>query len=278
MIPTGIRTSDRATIVDLCRTHLQTHLKHPQPHFHPCIVYNTYFVKYGDPASLLPQAETQKYVYEQSVDDPNAPRVPRVVEYFVKLPMAYLVMELIDAVGDAGNAHEQVARALRWLRSVPVPQNAKMGAIGGGCARHRIFKGHQAPLLFSSIPALETYMNTALEHIPSSSRPPQMTFSGEKLVFAQADPHHTNFLLDRTGRVCLIDFEAINVLPESFASFALHVDPFGDAFVHRVSDYLEWPPSPNHESMERAACILSGMRDDRLGLDENGCRTRMICV
>ena len=66
------------------------------------------------------------------------------------------------------NAYKQVADALQWLRNVPAPAGAKIGSVGGGPARHRLFKDFEAPLLFTSNEALHNYMNevTPLFYFP----------------------------------------------------------------------------------------------------------------
>jgi len=81
----------------------------------------------------------------------------------------YLVMEFVKLTA----AHiDQTAQALVWLSSVPPPPNHVIGPLGGGRIRHKFFKDYKAPLIFSSVEALQRYMRKVrpcfyiLEHPP----------------------------------------------------------------------------------------------------------------
>ena len=100
-----------------------------------------------------------------TANDPNAPRVARVVDYFSpEQQMAYLVMKFTDATTSANNAPEKVADALQWLRHVPLPPDTIIGPVGGGYARHALFNEYEAPVRFPSNWALQTYMNRVCSH------------------------------------------------------------------------------------------------------------------
>ncbi len=74
--------------------------------------------------------------------------------------MAYLVMEKIEFTTNPGQElYEKTALALQWLRSVEVPPGATIGRLGGSPAYHMLFRDFKAPFVFSSIEALEKYMN-----------------------------------------------------------------------------------------------------------------------
>ena len=72
-----------------------------------------------------------------------------------------MVTERIDPTTPTDVAPEAVAKALQWLRLVPAPPDLTLGSVGGGRARHELFKNYQAPLPFSSAKALQNYMNQA---------------------------------------------------------------------------------------------------------------------
>ncbi|KAA1478094.1 hypothetical protein DENSPDRAFT_657798 [Dentipellis sp. KUC8613] len=265
----SIPSSDRQEIVLLCELHSQTH---GHERGNRCIVFKSYFVKYGSHRTLRLECETQKYIYGLASNDSSAPRVARIVDYFfLEQRRAYLVMELIDSTtsADSEDAYEKIADALQWLRRVPVPQGTVIGPVGGGLAHHRIFKDGKASLAFSSTQALQNYMNKALQWIPKHSRPPPMDFSEDALVFTQSEMDASNFFLDSSGRICMLDFEAIGVLPESFASSTMHMNS-GRPFVHNVARYLDWPEPPHLQSMAQAAYILAMIADPTLGLDDDG--------
>jgi len=137
-------------------------INRPDFNFRSCIVLGQYLIKYSSHRSLWPQYQTQEYIFEMTVGDPTAPRVPKIYEYFTPGGrMAYLVMEYIDAESaSAWSTPRQVTEALQWLRDLPAPRDAVVGTVGGGYARHRIFKDDSAPMPFSSMGALQRYMNT----------------------------------------------------------------------------------------------------------------------
>jgi hypothetical protein len=90
-----------------------------------------------------------------------------------------------------------------------------------------------------------------------------MSFSNDKLVFTQSDMDKSNFAIDKSGKVCIFDFEDVTVLTESFASYTINSG--NTPFVEKVAEYLQWPPSPNERSMARAGGILIMIADTTLG-------------
>ncbi|KAE9397353.1 hypothetical protein BT96DRAFT_921549 [Gymnopus androsaceus JB14] len=155
---------------------------------------------------------------------------------------------------------ERAAQALQWLRGLRTPENAKIGSLGGGPARHELFQDYTAPLAFSSLEALERYMNTALKWIPRRCRPDPISISHESLVFTQTDMNVSNFFVDTKGNTCLLDCEDVGLLPASFASYTMcsTLQPFAT----EVAKYLDWPISSNINSMIRICGVL-WMIDDR---------------
>ena len=145
-------------IISACDTHESLH-KHEQD-YKRCIISENFFVKFDSRSSLFPQYITQDYLFLFTARDSNAPRVPQFYYFFTNQTtrIAYLVMEYIATL--APPSVQGVARALEWLRSVPKPPETTIGRLGGGCARHVLFKNNEAPLSFSSVVALEKYLNT----------------------------------------------------------------------------------------------------------------------
>jgi hypothetical protein len=146
-------------ITKLCEEHDRN--EGSKPDFRRCVVLRRYFIKNDCHRSLYPQYKTQQYIYEKALGVANAPRVPEVYHYFSpEHKMAYLVMEYIDPKAtQVRNAPEKVAVALQWLLGLPVPDDVSIGLVGGGWARHEIFRDHRASLPFSSMKALQRYMN-----------------------------------------------------------------------------------------------------------------------
>ena len=125
-----------------------------------CVISEPYFIKWGYSA-LHHTATTQKYVYDQAAQDPDAPRVPKVYDCFDRDRITYLVMEHIQVSSpqDVAHLHRLVANAIDWLLHLPAPPGAGIGPLGGGYACHPLFQDWTAPLRFSSNEALEIYLN-----------------------------------------------------------------------------------------------------------------------
>jgi hypothetical protein len=79
----------------------------------------------------------------------------------------------------------------------------------------------------------------------------------------------TNFFIDTTGKMCVVDFEDVGLLPESFASYTVHVS--SNLFVKEVAKYLDWSRSSNLHSMVRAGAILHTISDPTLGTSTFPC-------
>ena len=223
-----------------------------------------WFVKYGGHGTLEFEFKTHEYLFSQTFGDPSAPRIPRIVAYFTpQQEWAYLVTERIDSITPADAAPEAVAEALQWLRRVPRPSGLTLGSVGGGLALHEIFKDFKAPIPFSSAKALQIYMNQALHRIRPKSRPAEMHYLDDPLIFTQSDMDSSNFALDKNKRICMFDFRDVGVLPESFASYTLggSLDPF----INNVAGYLGWIDDRNRNSVARAGAVLKTSSDATLG-------------
>ncbi|KAG6822470.1 hypothetical protein H0H92_013782, partial [Tricholoma furcatifolium] len=114
-----------------------------------------YFIKYHQ-SCLEYESQTLEYLYGLASNDPDAPRIPKLVAYFEDSCFrGYLVMEYIsspvvslDTWIEAGESDDdkcdrvdiavaKVAKAIDWLRSCPLPANASVGSVGGGPIYHR---------------------------------------------------------------------------------------------------------------------------------------------
>lgn len=159
-----------ANIVETCTNHQLVHFT--DDNYRACVSIGTdYFVKFGSIGTLWPEFQTQSYIfdYARSNPHPDAPRIPQVVHYFGDSRTKYLVMEFITLTAAT---IDRTTQALVWLSSVPPPPNHVIGPLGGGRIRHKFFKDYKAPLVFSSVEALQRYMRKArpcfyfLEHPP----------------------------------------------------------------------------------------------------------------
>ena len=86
------------------------------------------------------------------------------------------------------------------------------------------------------------------------SRPAEMDFLNDRLIFTQSDMDRSNFALDKDNRICMFDFAEVGVLPESFASYTLGCS--SDPFIKSVAGYLGWIDRRNRYSMARARAAL----------------------
>jgi hypothetical protein len=157
----------------------------------------------------------------------------------------YLVMEFITLTAAP---IDRTAQALVWFSSIPPPPNHMIGPLGGGRIRHKFFKDYTAPLLFSSVEALQRYMRKVrpcfylLEHPPFakmqsgpgvhvaldpgpeaavSRQLSPIEISGDSLMFTQPDMHPSNFGVDQHGKTVLMDFAKIGLFPETLVAHTM---------------------------------------------------------
>jgi hypothetical protein len=158
-----------ANIVEACTNHKLVHWK--DKNYRACVSIGTdYFVKFGDSNDLWPEFQTQSYIfdYARSNPHPDAPRIPHVVHYFGDSRTKYLVMEFITLTAAPLDLIDRTAQALVWLSSVPPPPNHVIGPLGGGPIRHKFFQDRTAPLLFSSVEAIQRYIRKVRPMLPFS--------------------------------------------------------------------------------------------------------------
>lgn len=91
-----------------------------------------------------------------------------------------------------------------------------------------------------------------------------VTLANERLLISHSDINLDNFLYDPvTGQVWMVDYQHVNVLPESFVSFALHVATH--AFAKAVAEKVDLPQSTQLEDLELAAIIVMQSANKTLG-------------
>jgi len=156
---------------------------------------------------------------------------------------------------------ERTAEALKWLSGVPAPSEHVMGPLGPGPIRHGFFKDNKAPLLFSSIKALELYMDKASTMLSGLRKQPvePIRFGAEPLIFTQSDMDASNFGVDDGGNTVLLDFGEIGLFPASFAIFTMSLDATSTA----VAKFSGWSGSSNLASMTVISHCLWQVSDPR---------------
>jgi hypothetical protein len=159
MPPSRVFAQQEAAIIGACEEHERQNRSLSD--FSRFVIFEGFFVKFGNYKSLFPQYKTQEYISQLAASDPSAPHIPEVYHFFTNDSWrAYLVMERIELTPTpVSNFPERVAQALQWLHGLKAPTEFTIGPLGYGRARHTLFKDYTAPLSFSSIEALERYMN-----------------------------------------------------------------------------------------------------------------------
>ena len=151
---------EQAIIVEACRVHEESNWR--QQNYRAAIPIGTdCFVKFGDPQTLLPEVTTQQYIWDHArahPTKPGRPRIPEVRYHFIHQQTMYMVVEFIKLVNSPPDINQRRAVALSWLSEVPLPPNHVIGPLAGGRICHQFFKDYKAPLDFSSVEALERYI------------------------------------------------------------------------------------------------------------------------
>ena len=91
-----------------------------------------------------------------------------------------------------------------------------------------------------------------------------VTLADERLLIGHSDINLDNFLYDSlTGQVWMVDYQHVNVLPESLVSFAMHLTT--DAFVKAVAEKVDFSQSTKLELLELAAISVMQSANKTLG-------------
>lgn len=211
-----------AAIVDTCEKHQEVHWEDSE--YRPCVsIDGKYFVKFKNTRFLWPEIATHMYIFEYAQSQPETPGMPRiseVIHHFTDQNMMYMVMEHITLT-DTSPDPTKIAEALRWLSEVPAPPDHVFGPLGGGVIRHSFFKDYEAPLVFSSIEALERYIEKAGTYLSKLRKTPleRVSLSGKRLLFMQPDMHLSNFGVDEHGNTVRGDSDVAGILRSVYAGF-----------------------------------------------------------
>ncbi|KAK6341179.1 hypothetical protein TWF696_008266 [Orbilia brochopaga] len=240
---------------------------------------NNLFVKYDGERHLWPQYKTQQYLYAQAIGNPDAPRIPKPVDFFSddSRSMSFMVMECVELVPPPiADLPQRAAAALEWLRRVPVPSGVILGRLGDGHPRHDIFDDYVSDHAFRSLAALERYLNHIVKLVltrPRAEYKPYVkpvSISHEPLEFTQARMDSSNFRVDMDGRTCLFGFDFINVLPRSFAIWTM--SNINVPFIAEVDKHLKWGRLDEYTvyTLANIRCRLVMSGGGKFGLDDDG--------
>ncbi|KAK3941435.1 hypothetical protein QBC46DRAFT_382684 [Diplogelasinospora grovesii] len=141
-----------------------------------------------------------------------------VMEYIPGETAAKLLENVQDSTAKQ-RVYRGVASALDALYRIPVPLESRPAAVDGGLIRHPLFDEQQAPRHYQSVEQLEQHLNNFLAVTKRKERVREL--AREPMIFCYSDIWLENFIIGKDGRVSVVDFADVSILPASFANFAL---------------------------------------------------------
>lgn len=220
---------------------------------------NPLVVKQGN--DILSEADTQVFFYTRADGDNSAPRIPKVVDAFVEECFCFMVMEKISGLRlsdisdeDDDDTIELAAAAVKWLSSqLPWIPKACFGRISSTYdpVWHPFFKDHRAPSHFADAKSLVVYVAEVSKRCRSKLAFNTTNFGNDCIY--HADITKDNFLLN-SGRICIVDFQHIGVLPEIFQIYAFFNND--STFAQNVGKRLGFWPSTDADSMVAISAVL----------------------
>ncbi|KAH8917037.1 hypothetical protein BT69DRAFT_1302168 [Atractiella rhizophila] len=260
-----MQTNEQSRVIHACQLHKKIHQRN-----HGTLSLGTdYFVKFGPQERILPEMTTQKYIWSQAMGDPikpGTPRVPKVLDCFMHERSMIMVVEYINLDASPPDIHQRRAAVLQWLSEVPLPPNHSFGQLNGGHFQHEFFKDGVTPLVFTSVDALERYIEKARTmHWQRGKLVKPVNISAEPCVFMQTVDDLSDFGVDEFGNTVLMNLANVAALPVTFAGHMCS-DPALSALVESFG----LSNNPNLPSMARISGLLWMTSDRRLGLDNDG--------
>ena len=139
------------------------------PGYRRVISFANYIIKFGDTQSFPSEVQMHDHFAKVTQKDLTAPRVPLIHHIFKHGYITFAVIERIQLVPAAEDVFVQkVADAVLWMRNQPCPAGVTLGPLGSGFACHEVFKDYRAPLPFTSVIALEKYLNVVCARLAPS--------------------------------------------------------------------------------------------------------------
>ena len=147
------------TIVTTCAIHKRDH-SNDRDYLPYLTIGEDHLVKFGDPQTLTIECAVRECISAHAATCPlGSPRIPRLLLRFQRESTMYLVMERVPLAEDFAPSFEEAEAMLRWIEGVSLPQSFPVCRLGGGCIRDRFFKDAEAPFAFSSVEALQRYLD-----------------------------------------------------------------------------------------------------------------------
>ncbi|KAK7702368.1 hypothetical protein SLS64_009660 [Diaporthe eres] len=137
------------------------------------------YVKFGPLKQIAAEVQNHEYAFGAFKEmPPNLTRGIRIPEIYHTFNIdeelnqrMFIIMEYTDGktLAELVEEHDyettrkthegSIARAIRLLMSITAPEDQGPGPIGGGRIRHPLFKNETSYLEYSSVDALEKYLN-----------------------------------------------------------------------------------------------------------------------
>lgn len=229
-------------------------------------------------ATTICSPPKSKYSYFANIaqSDPTAPRVAVIRHSFEHDYLMYAVIEPVETVPVMKDIFiRKMAEAVLWMRRQPRPDGVALGPLGSAPIRHTIFDRGRAPLPFTSVVALERFLNTVISKLRRLRQPnlPYVSISNERVVLTQSDMNPSNFGVDTTGKPVVFDFDGIRWLPESLANYTLFCRGFYETDVAALvfGDEIDSVRAASHlKSLgEVKVCLITGFQTTH-GPDKDG--------
>jgi len=155
----SVELPDRDTLVSACQKEFKARDRQTNKLIWPSDSDPRFFVKFG--GGIDPSEGRNQIYFHKMTANSRSIQIAEVYWIFFEgtTGMTYIVMEFIRGCGEVSD--EEMARALVELLSVPSPEDAAPGPIGGGKLHYQLFRHGVAPVEFGDNEQLGQYITYA---------------------------------------------------------------------------------------------------------------------
>jgi len=245
----------------------------------------TVWVKHGYHVQLA-EARTQDHAFKafQKMAEMGLgtdARIPEVYRFFERDRQTYIIMEYIDgetvkqrlqnSTDDPSLIYSKVSDALNQLLSITAPQNLPcLGPIGGGPIHHLFFMDYVSAIEYDTVEKLEQHVNAILKrgNYGKGYNRPAVDFKHDKVIFSFSDFNLDNFMIDKEGKVYILDFQHAGYLPESFMNLAVNFVTDNPLVKGILAKHPHWTSNSNLVGLRHARYLLAMFNNNRAGLKD----------